>query len=193
MSPEAGTAAWSPRRLGRRNKGRQEMRHQAVPHRSVRSLACLITATAILSAAPAAAHPATPAAPQKAAKASPFRPVSITPGAKSFYQSIWGVDNFLVRETASGNLIRFSYRVVDPKRAKPLGDKEVTPYLIGVRNHVMLQIPNLEQVGQLRQTGVAKAGEQFSMVFSNKGNLVKPGDRVDVIIGSFHADGLLVE
>jgi hypothetical protein len=31
------------------------------------------------------------------------------------------------------------------------------------------------------------------MVFSNKGNLVKPGDRVNVVIGTFHADGLMVE
>jgi len=29
--------------------------------------------------------------------------------------------------------------------------------------------------------------------FSNKGNLVKAGDRVNVMIGTFHADGLLVE
>jgi hypothetical protein len=31
------------------------------------------------------------------------------------------------------------------------------------------------------------------MVFSNKGNLVHPGERVNIIIGKFHADGLLVE
>jgi hypothetical protein len=31
------------------------------------------------------------------------------------------------------------------------------------------------------------------VVFSNKGNLVRPGDRVNVMIGAFHADGLLVE
>ena len=31
------------------------------------------------------------------------------------------------------------------------------------------------------------------MAFSNKGNYVKDGDRVNVIIGSFHADGLLVQ
>jgi hypothetical protein len=31
------------------------------------------------------------------------------------------------------------------------------------------------------------------MVFSNKGDLVKRGDRVNVIIGSFHADGMMVE
>jgi hypothetical protein len=31
------------------------------------------------------------------------------------------------------------------------------------------------------------------MVFSNKGNLIKPGDRVNVAIGAFHADNLVVE
>jgi hypothetical protein len=31
------------------------------------------------------------------------------------------------------------------------------------------------------------------MVFSNKGNLVKPGDEISVVIGKFHADGLIVE
>jgi hypothetical protein len=31
------------------------------------------------------------------------------------------------------------------------------------------------------------------MVFSNKGNLVKAGERVDVTIGNFHADGLVLE
>jgi hypothetical protein len=30
-------------------------------------------------------------------------------------------------------------------------------------------------------------------MFSNKRNLVRAGDRVNVVIGSFHADGLLVE
>lgn len=126
-------------------------------------------------------------------KASPFRPVGVTPGAKTYYQSIWGVDNFLVRQTASGNLIRFSYRVTDPARAKSLGDKAATPYMVGLRSRAVLQIPVMDKVGPLRQTGTPEAGKEFWMVFSNKGNLVKPGDRVNVIIGSFHADGLLVE
>jgi hypothetical protein len=31
------------------------------------------------------------------------------------------------------------------------------------------------------------------MVFSNKGRLVKVGDRVTVAIGKFHVDGVLVQ
>jgi hypothetical protein len=45
----------------------------------------------------------------------------------------------------------------------------------------------------LRQTGAAEAGKAYWMVFSNKGNFVKPGDRVNVIVGTYHIDGLMVE
>jgi len=33
----------------------------------------------------------------------------------------------------------------------------------------------------------------YWMAFSNKGRLVKRGDRVDVVIGQFRAEGLTVE
>jgi hypothetical protein len=126
-------------------------------------------------------------------KTSPYHPISVSPSAKDYYQTTWGIDNLLVRETASGNLIRFSYRVTDPARAKALGDKKATPYLFGQRSRAVLQIPVMNKIGQLRQTGLPEAGKEYWMVFSNKGNLVKPGDRVNVVIGPFHADGLMVE
>jgi hypothetical protein len=103
------------------------------------------------------------------------------------------VDNFLVRSTASGNLIRFSYRVTDPVRAKQLGERAATPYMIGLRSRAVLQVPVMDKVGPLRQSSGQKAGQEYWMVFSNKGNPVKTGDRVNVVIGGFHADGLLVE
>lgn len=133
------------------------------------------------------------AAPSAAHNTSPYQPMRVPTRAKNYYQSLWGVDNMLVRQTASGNLIRFSYRVVDPVRAKPLGDKAATPYMLGLRSRALLHIPTMENVGQLRQSGEAKAGQEYWMVFSNKGNPVKAGDRVNVIIGAFHANGLLVE
>ncbi len=128
-----------------------------------------------------------------ARKTSPYLPGNVPDSAKGYFQAAWGVDNMLVRQTASGNLIRFSYRVTDPARAKELGDDHATPYLYGQRSRAVLHIPVMDKVGKLRQTGEAEAGKEYWMVFSNKGNLVRPGDRVNVIIGSFHADGLLVE
>jgi len=67
------------------------------------------------------------------------------------------------------------------------------PYLVGQRNNVVLQVPVLDNIGQMRQTAPLQAGQEYWMVFSNKGNLVRRGDRVNINIGMFHADGLLVE
>jgi hypothetical protein len=140
-----------------------------------------------------AAAGAQTAAPATERKASPYHPVSVTDSAKTYYQSVWGVDNLAVRQTASGNLIRFTYRVTDPARAKVLGDRAMTPYLYAPKSHAVLHVPVMEKVGPLRQAFAPELGKEYWMVFSNKGKLVDTGDRVNVIIGSFHADGLVVE
>jgi hypothetical protein len=65
--------------------------------------------------------------------------------------------------------------------------------LIFPDGHVKLVIPLLEKVGQLRQSGTLEAGRSYWMVFSNPRRTVKRGDRVNVLIGQFHANGLVVE
>jgi hypothetical protein len=134
--------------------------------------------------------PITTAAPAR--KGSPYHPESVTGGARSYYLAVSGVDALRVRRTGS-NLIRFSYRVTDPARAKTLSDKASTPYLIGHRSRAVLQVPVMDKVGPLRQAQTPVAGQEYWMVFSNKGDVVKAGERVSVIIGAFRADGLLVE
>jgi hypothetical protein len=139
--------------------------------------------------APAPAAPAT----NRVNKTSPYHGMKLSEKARAYYPAAWGVDHLRATYTSSGNLIRFSYRVLEPKLAKPLGDHESTPQLYAPRSHAMLSIPTMEKIGQLRQLSAAEANKEYWMVFSNKGNLVRPGDRVNVIIGKFHADGLLVE
>ena len=109
------------------------------------------------------------------------------------YQLDSGIDNLQVRRSATGNLIRLSYVVVDPEKAKVLSDKLSEPLLIDPADGVMLKIPVMEKIGPLRQTETPVAGKAYSMVFSNQGNYVKAGDKVDVVIGTFHAEGLHVE
>ncbi len=148
------------------------------------------------AASPPAAKGTKPAPSSLAAKrtkTSPYHGMKVSEKAKIFYPAAWGVDQLSVNYTSSGNLIRFNYRVVEPKLAKALGDHEATPYLYAPRTHAMLQVPTMEKIGQLRQMSAAEANKTYWMVFSNKGNLVQRGDRVNVIIGKFHADGLLVE
>jgi hypothetical protein len=93
----------------------------------------------------------------------------------------------------SGELIRFAWHVLDADKATPLNDKKVEPILLAPDALVKLVIPSLEKVGQLRQTSTPEAGKSYWMAFSNPGRTVKRGDRVDVVIGRFKAEGLVVE
>ena len=129
----------------------------------------------------------------QAQKDSPYLPMKATGHAMLYYGAYAGINEPHVRLTASGNLIRLSYRVIDPAAARVLADKNVMPYLFGQRSRALLQVPAMDTVGQVRQTGQLQPGRVYWMVFSNKGNLVKHGDRVNVVAGAFHLDGLMVE
>ena len=113
--------------------------------------------------------------------------------ALRYYEGVWGVDSLTVKYTESGEIIRFSYRVLEPEKAAALNDKKSEPSLIDPQAGVQLVIPEMEKVGKLRQSSTPIAGKQYWMAFSNSGRRVRPGDRVDIVIGSFHANGLVVE
>jgi hypothetical protein len=141
------------------------------------------------AAPPPASAPAS--SPQK--KVSPYGSTGVSNHARNFYQLAWGVDSFTVKSVESGEMIRFSYRVIDAEKAKALNDKKSTPYLIDEMAHVKLVVPTLEKVGQLRQSSTPEPGKVYWMVFSNKGNFVKRGNRVSVAIGKFRVDELVVQ
>lgn len=91
-------------------------------------------------------------------------------------------------------ILRFSYRVLDPVRAEPLDDKELKPVLESPAKGLRLVVPSMEKVGQLRQAPqTIESGKSYWMAFSNSARQLKPGDRVDIVIGNFRARGLLIE
>jgi hypothetical protein len=145
------------------------------------------------STAPAAQVPAQPA--KTTAVRQPVRVVpNRTPDREiMYYAGIWGIDSLRVKYTESGEMIRFSYRVVDPSKAAPLNDKKAEPFLYDPQAGVKLVVPQMEKVGQLRQSSTPKAGMQYWMAFSNSGRRVRPGHRVSIEIGQFHAANLAVE
>jgi hypothetical protein len=113
--------------------------------------------------------------------------------AQQYYSLVWGIDTLTVKSVESGELIKFTYRVIDPNKARVLNDKKNEPFLIDPRAGVKLVVPSLEKVGQLRQSSKPEAGKVYWMAFSNKGRPVKPGHFVDVSIGLFRANGLIVQ
>jgi len=175
---------------------------------SVRRLLAGLLASGLLlfSVFPQAAQAAEPAGQAQASVSSPARSATLTSTAvpstsrtvgseraAMMYRRIWGVDDIRLQETASGSMIRFSYKVVDANRAKMLNDKKATPVLTDEATGTKLQVPVMEKVGQLRQTATPEAGREYWMVFGNKSHIVKPGSHVTVVIDKFRAEGLVVE
>lgn len=148
-----------------------------------------------------AAPPASAAAPAPGAKPVPLPatppprnlPNRFAGRAGRYYKLVWGIDSLNVKRVESGEMIRFTWRVLDPALAKALNDKDAVPSLEDPQAGVSLVVPALENLGMMRQTQAPVAGRSYWMAFSNKGRLVKPGDRVNVVVGQFRADGLVVD
>ena len=140
----------------------------------------------------AVTSPAFPSTPAVAPLASISRTVNSNRAA-AMYRRLWGIDNIMLKATASGSVVRFSYLVVDANKAKVLNDKKEDPYLLVQKNGAKLEVPATEKVGKLRQTATPENGREYWMVFQNASHTVQPGDRVDIVIGLFRADGLVVE
>jgi hypothetical protein len=148
-------------------------------------LACALAGVLASPALPTAVAPST---------AVPLKYNSVSSGRQALLlRRLWGVDNVHVRSTASGALVRFSYRVVDVDKAKTLNSKDATPYLVDEQHGLALQIPVMEQVGQLRQVAAPQNGRDYWMAFSNKGRYLKPGNHVTLIAGNLRISGLVVE
>lgn len=135
-----------------------------------------------------AAQPTTPAPVWQGSQAN-----RLSQRAEMYYEGVWGVGELRVKTAESGELIRFDYRVLDPVKAKALNDKKAEPKLFDAQAGVSLVVPQLEKVGKLRQESTPKAGMTYWMAFSNPTRVVKRGHHVDIVIGSFRANNLVVE
>jgi hypothetical protein len=171
------------------NRGAVKVRNQ--------NLLAIFLASAILASS-AAGQTGTQGGPANAAMAKKAgTPVHYVPSlsrrAQMYYVGVWGVDDFKVKYTESGEMIRFSWRVLDPAKAALLNDKKLEPSLTDPQARVKLVVPQMEKVGQLRQSSTPIAGKTYWMAFSNSGRRVRQGDRVSVDIGQFHAINLVVE
>ena len=160
--------------------------------RATATLAILLSSTVV--ALPL--HAQSPAGPStKNIKGAPTRYTRnrFPKRAESYYGVVWGLESLNVKAVESGALIRFSYRVLDPEKAKILNDKKVDAFLDAPARSVRLSIPSLEKVGQLRQGTTEQSGKVYWMAFSNPRRTVKSGDHVNIVIGAFHANGLMVD
>lgn len=176
------------------------MMGRSTPGHTTRLLAAVLAGALAGSAARAQAQPGGPGADQAGAR----RPAPVatarreTPASWSarhgkYFQRNWGIDIVGIRRVASGYMLRFDYRVVDPDRASALTDRQSRPYLIDEATHTALAVPAMENIGELRQVAPLEANRTYFVIFGNPGGLVKRGGRVTLVVGNFRAQGLVVD
>ena len=112
---------------------------------------------------------------------------------KAYIKRRWGVEVMHVRQTAAGYMLEFRYKILDPKKAKLLTKRKTKPVLTHVETGAKLVVPAPETTGPMRNTYNQVAGMTYWMLFGNPAKLVKPGDHVDIKIGEFMINGLIVE
>lgn len=157
--------------------------------RAANTVPLLTKAASSVAVAPAAAAAAVKPHPRP----SRYAPDRFAGRAGRFYELIWGIDSISVKLVESGELVRFSYRVLDPTKASVLNDKQYAATLNDPQAGVSLVVPTMEKIGALRQGTAPEAGRSYWMAFSNKGRRVVRGHRVDVVIGAFKASNLVVD
>lgn len=111
----------------------------------------------------------------------------------------WGVQVLGVSYAADGFWLEFRVRVTDRAKARASGlfDNKVKPYLAVAGEPYQFGVAEASQVGSLRTTDRGNGfniqrGRIYSMMFSNPGFHVQPGQKVTVGAGDFKVKGLTV-
>lgn len=106
----------------------------------------------------------------------------------------WGIEVTSLHLSAKGRMVDFRYRVLDPDKARLLGDRTVKPMLTDLATGAVLRVPSFPKTGSMRQTAAKmETGRIYFMLFANTGMPVKAGSRVTVTVGDFKAEGLTVQ
>jgi len=136
---------------------------------------------------------AAPSATPTGTKVPSHHAAGMPGSARQFYATTWGVDELSAKLVESGQLVRFNYRVIDKVKAAPFNSRASSPEMLDEVAHVVLQVPTMEKVGPLRQSMPPEEGMVYWILFSNKGEFVKAGHQVSVLIGPVRIDGLIVQ
>jgi hypothetical protein len=150
-------------------------------------------AVAVAMAAAVAGPQAAPAGEHQAVLPAAAPAPRWDPGRNVWFRRNWGIEVVGVKPVASGYMLAFRYRVVDPDKAGLLNDRHNRAYLIDNASGTVLSVPTMENVGELRQGAKPEPDRTYFIIFGNPGQLVKRGGSVSIVAGSFRADGLIVQ
>lgn len=112
---------------------------------------------------------------------------------QSSLEQEWGIRVLSLRQSASGYMLDFRYRVIDPDKAVQILNRKIRPQLIVSKSGNHLQVPTPPKLGPLRQSSrTPRADTNYFIFFANPSRQVNEGDEVSIQIGKLSIPGLKV-
>ena len=136
---------------------------------------------------------ALPATGAPASSAAPPRHVSHNQKQELYFERRYGIGQLRVHSISAGASVEFRCQVLDTEKAKALKDARAAPVMVERKTGTKLSVPATDNSGKPPQSAAPEAGQEYWLVFGNRGKIVKPGNLVDVVIGTVHMAGLIVE
>lgn len=99
-----------------------------------------------------------------------------------------------VRTSAAGYMIDLRYRIINADKAAQLTNRGIKSYLIDLSTGEKYSTPIASKVGALRSsTYTPVAGRTYFAFFANSGKRLKPGAKVQIVMGDFRSPPLVLE
>ncbi len=164
-----------------------------LPRRSVR-LPVVLGAIGVLCSLPVAdAHSAAADhAPLPAtSSATPGRHIAHNQKEDLYFERRYGIGQLSVHSISTGSNLEFRCLVMDAGKANALKDNRAAPVMTDRKTGKKLSVSAAD--GKPNRTAAPEAGQEYRVEFGNRDKTVKHGNLVDVVVGTVHMSGLIVE
>lgn len=97
--------------------------------------------------------------------------------------------------SAAGSMLDFRYRVIDARKAAPILDPKMQPYLLDEARGARLGVPVTPVLGRIRQTSrnnKIHTDRTYFIMFGNPGKALQSGDKVTLLLGQLKITDLTV-
>jgi hypothetical protein len=153
---------------------------------------CAIGVLCALCVADARSAAADQVPPPVASSGAPVsRHVARNQKEELYFERRYGIGQLRVHALSAGASLEFRCQVQDAAKASALKDSRSAPVMIDRKTGKKLSVPAAD--GKPHQTAVPEAGQEYWVVFGNRDKTIKPGNMVDMVIGTVHVSGLIVE
>jgi hypothetical protein len=129
----------------------------------------------------------------KKAKTLPLKVAAQQSRRSAAGKRTWGIEVVGVHLVSAGYMLEFQYHVLDAAKAKTFADRRNKPYLVDRKTGAKVMVPSPQKIGSLRNSGNLEAGRNYWIMFANPGRMIKAGNKVNVVVGEFQAEGIVVE